>query len=65
MSREITITFKIKDDKNYERYLEKIENAKKKIEDMKESGIINVYEIFKMGIETGIKLSKLEFEVIE
>lgn len=65
MSREITITLRIKEDKNHEDYLKVIKDSKKKIEDMKKSGIIDVFEIFKTGVNVGITLGKLKFEVVD
>ena len=63
MPNEINVV--IEDDINREKYEEVIKKNKKKVQDMKESGIINVDEIFKAGLEVGMLISKLNFKVVE
>ena len=64
MDRELKVTVKIKEDENYKKYLEAMENAKRKIEAMKESGTIKIGEVFMAGVECGMGCKDLNMEVI-
>lgn len=55
------VMYSLKKDKNYENYLRKIEIAENKINEMKESGVINVRKIFELGMAVGVASNNLNW----
>lgn len=55
------ISYTLVKDENYEKHLKVVKDARRKVEMMKESGVIDVEEIFQLGRLVGMSSNNLNW----